>query len=288
MENFNPATHDMPSDPQNPASMAPVIFESGGSKILGTMFIASGAEPHPIIILLHGFPGNEVNYDLAHVFRRQGFNVLVFHYRGCWGSEGNYSWQNLIEDTSEAINFIKSDYACEKFRIDKSNIILIGHSMGGFAALYNSILHDKIKNVVSIAGFNSGAFGEILAVNKMIYDYSVQTIQPAVPFVKTESAEKLMDEYVVHKTEWNLLNHIGKLSQKNILMIASKYDTIAPIDIHHKPLVDKLRSEIEKEKSKMEKVKWKTEEHILETGHSFSDKRIELAKIISKWLYNII
>jgi predicted alpha/beta-fold hydrolase len=91
MENFNPVTQDIPSDPQNPASMAPVIFESDGSKILGTMFIASGAELHPVIVLLHGFPGNEVNYDLAHAFKRQGFNVLVFHYRGCWGSEGNYS-----------------------------------------------------------------------------------------------------------------------------------------------------------------------------------------------------
>lgn len=277
MDSLKYVTQDAPSDPQNPASMAPVIFESGGSKILGTMFIASGAELHPVIILLHGFPGNEVNYDLAHAFKRQGFNVLVFHYRGCWGSEGNYSWQNLIEDTGEAINFVKSDYACEKFRIDKNKIILIGHSMGGFAALYNSILHDEIKNVVSIAGFNSGAFGEILAANKMIYDYSVQTIQPAVPFVKVESAEKLMDEYIANKTEWNLLNHIDKLSQKNILMVASKYDTIAPIDIHHNPLADKLRSKMENGRRKME-------EHILETGHSFSDKRIELAKIITGWL----
>lgn len=273
---YDPVIEDKPSDPEFPASMSPVMFVSGGSKILGTMFTASGKEAHPVIILLHGFPGNEVNFDLAHVFRRQGFCVMVFHYRGCWGSEGDYKWKNLIDDTGAAINFIKSETVFEKFRIDPNKIILIGHSMGGFASLYNAIIHPKIKNAVSIAGFNSGAFAEILENNKMIYDYSVQTIMPSMPFVRNADPEKLMDEYIANKKEWNLLNHLEELGKKNLLLIASRFDTIAPADIHHKPLCDKLKSK-----------NVKIEEYTLETGHSFSDKRIELAKIISKWLSKI-
>lgn len=277
MQTFDPVTQDLPNDPNYPASMAPVMFESSGCKLFGTMFIASGEEKHPIIILLHGFPGNEVNYDLAHVFRRQGFNVLVFHYRGCWGSEGNYSWKFLVEDTEAAINFVKSDYACETYRIDRNRILLIGHSMGGFSALYNSIFHDEIRNVASIAGFNSGGFGEILAGNKMIYDYSVQTIEIASTFVKNASAQFLINELIENKKEWNLLNYIDKLCGKNLLLIASKHDNIAPADIHHIPLVNILK------KSGAENL----EDYILDTGHSFSDKRIELARIISNWINNI-
>lgn len=287
MNDFDPVVQDKPGDPKFPASMSPVLFESGGSKLFGTMFIASGEGSHPVILLLHGFPGNEVNFDLAHFLRRQGFCVLVFHYRGCWGSEGNYSWKNITEDVEAAVNFLKSDFVTEKFRVDKNKIILAGHSMGGFAALYNSIFHDEIKNVISLAGFNSGAFGEILAVNKMIYDYSVQTIQPAIEFVKSISAEKLMDEYIEHKDEWNFLNYIEKLSRKNLLLIGAKYDMIAPLDIHHNPLVEKISAYSKNENSKNNITKGMVESHILESGHSFSDKRIELAKIISKWLTKI-
>ena len=39
------------------------------------------------VLLLHGFPGNEKNLDLAQDLRADGFNVLFFHYRGAWGSE---------------------------------------------------------------------------------------------------------------------------------------------------------------------------------------------------------
>jgi hypothetical protein len=34
---------------------------------------------------LHGFPGNERNFDVAQALRRAGYAALVFHYRGSWG-----------------------------------------------------------------------------------------------------------------------------------------------------------------------------------------------------------
>ena len=276
MQNFNPVVQDSIYDPNSPSSMSLALFESHGSKIVGSLFLASGEGLHPVIILLHGFPGNEVNFDLAHVFRRQGFNVLVFHFRGCWGSDGDYSWKNCNEDTQAAVDFLKSDYARENFRVDGSKIILAGHSMGGFAALYTSIFNDGIKNVVSIAGFNSGAFGDILESSRLIYDYSLQTIISSIPFIRNATAESLLDEYIANRREWNLLNYIDKLSQKKLLLIGAMHDMIAPTDIHHKPLVERL----EKEKAEMQS-------SILECGHSFADKRIELAQLISDWLYKI-
>jgi pimeloyl-ACP methyl ester carboxylesterase len=279
MENilFDPITQDNPNvDLKFPASMAPAIFTSNGSKLFGTMFIASGEGPHPSIILLHGFPGNEVNFDLAHVFRRQGFNVFIFHYRGCWGSEGNYSWQHLLEDTEAAIEFLKSNFASEKFRVDGSRLILAGHSMGGFSAIFNSINQPGINNVISIAGFNGGAFGELLEVSRDLFDYSVQTMEPAIPFVRNAKAEFLLSELIKNKREWNLINHAQKLAGKNLLLIGARYDSIAPLNIHHMPMVKALGT-----------VNPKIKSAVLETGHSFSDRRIELAKIISGWLSEI-
>lgn len=277
MQNFDPITQEVLNDPEYPATLVPATFQSNGCKILGTMFMASGNGPHPVILLLHGFPGNEVNYDLAHIFRRQGFNVFVFHYRGSWGSEGNYLWKQTIEDTAEAIKFLKSDLAKEKYRIDGNKIILVGYSMGGFAALYSSIFHDKINNITFLAGFNAGLFGEIIGNNKGLFQYSANTILPSMDFVKCESAEILLTEMVDNQAEWNLINHIEKLSQKNLLIISALNDSTAPIEIHHKPLVGALKLAGAKN----------VEEHILETSHSFSDKRLAIAKIICTWLDKI-
>lgn len=272
--NFDPITQEKPNDPQFPSSLLPVTFHSNGCKLLGTMFIASGEGPHPVILLLHGFPGNEVNYDLAHIFRRQGFNVLVFHYRGSWGSEGSYLWKNTVEDAAEAIKFLQSNIARENFKVDGHRIILVGHSMGGFAAIYNSINHDEIKNTAFLAGFNTGLFGEIIGGNKGIFQFSAETILPVMDFVICAGPEILLNEMVENKNEWNLINHIDKLSQKNLLIISAQHDSTAPIEIHHKPLLSALKLVGAKN----------VEEHILDTGHSFSDKRITLARIISKWL----
>lgn len=274
---FDPVTQDNPTIDSNfPASLSPAVFISDGSKVLGTMFITSGEGLHPTVLLLTGFPGNEVNYDIAHMLQRQGFNVFTFYSRGSWGSEGEFSWNNLIEDIPAAVTFLKDDLCRENFQVDKNRIVFVGYSMGGFAALFTSLQFDFIKNVCAIAPFNIGMFGQLLSMNKEIKKYSSEKMQRAMDFVNCPSPEKLLEEMIQHKTDWDLINHAEKLSQKNFLIISAKHDTTAPIELHHKPLVGALKL-----------ANSNVKEFILETGHSFSDKRIQLMRLISDWAKQI-
>lgn len=274
---FDPVTQDDPnSGGKFPASMAPLYFVNNGCKVYGTFFSAAGEGLHPTVLLLVGFPGNEVNFDIAHMLRRKGYNVFTFYPRGCWGSEGNYSWQNLVDDGFAAVKFLQSSFMKEKFNVDAENISLVGHSMGGFSALFNAIRCDEIKNVCGIAPFNAGMFGQVLAGNEQIKQYSVQQMQPAMEFVKNDSAENLLNEMINNQKEWNLLYQIEKLAKKNVLVVSAKYDSIAPVELHHVPLEAKLKAA----NSNAEFV-------VLETGHSFSDKRIQLMKLISNWFTKI-
>lgn len=277
MSDFDPVTQDNPTiNPKFPASMSPAYFISGGSKVLGTMFIPSGEGLHPAVLLLTGFPGNEMNYDIARMLQRQGFNVFTFNYRGSWGSGGEYSWSNFIEDTIAALKFLQSDLCKEKFQVDKNRIAFLGYSMGGFSALFTSLQFDFIKNVCAIAPFNIGLFGELLSSNGDIKNYSSQTMQIAMDFVNCSGPVILLDEMILHKNDWNLINHIEKLSAKNLLVISAKYDTIAHVELHHKPLVGALKL-----------ANSNLKDFILETGHSFSDKRIQLMRLISNWTKQI-
>ena len=91
--------------------------------------------PHPVVILLHGFPGNEKNLDLAQDIRRAGWNVLYFNYRGSWGTLGNFSFGNSIEDVASAVAYLRQPDNAKRLRLDPARIVLIGHSMGGFMAV---------------------------------------------------------------------------------------------------------------------------------------------------------
>jgi len=63
------------------------------------------------VILLHGFPGNDRNLDLAQALRRDGFNLLFFIYRGARGSEGTYTFTHVIEDVGAAADFLRANAA---------------------------------------------------------------------------------------------------------------------------------------------------------------------------------
>src|ERR1700730_19397164 len=75
-------TNDPPPNQKIPSQNVETIIDSDGSRLMGMLLLASGAEMHPMVILLHGFPGYEQNMDLAQALRRDGSNVMAVHYSG--------------------------------------------------------------------------------------------------------------------------------------------------------------------------------------------------------------
>ena len=271
---FNPVTSDKKEfDKKFPPTMDPVIFKSKGEKIVGTMFIADGEGPHPTILLLHGFPGNETNSDLAHTFKRAGFNVLIFHYRGTWGSSGEFSFENGVEDTKSAIQFLKNPEVAKLYRINRNDIRIIGYSMGGFFGFYNALLSEDIKKIAFIAGFNFGFFAKMLPKIDGAEEMTLENLKKGSAILSNANPEKLFSEIKNNSENWDLTTFTEKMKEKDILLISAKYDTIAPVEIHHQPLVQILKSN-----------NIKFDEKMLETGHGLANKRIELATGLVNWL----
>src|ERR1044071_8999212 len=93
---------DPPRDSAHPARMEVLHIPSGGVKINGVAYLASGAGRHPTFIFFHGLPGNEKNLDLAQAVRRAGWNAITVNYRGSWGSPGEFRFGGTLED-AEAV-----------------------------------------------------------------------------------------------------------------------------------------------------------------------------------------
>ncbi len=135
----------------NGLSLKGVVFESAGCKLLGALYCASGGGLHPTAILLHGVPGLEKNTDVAYALQDAGWNTLIFHYRGCWGSEGDYTLVGIPDDVHCAIqHLLGGDYA-----VDPQRLALIGHSIGGWAALVAASRDQHVKAIVTLNGITN-------------------------------------------------------------------------------------------------------------------------------------
>src|ERR1700721_3373775 len=110
----------------SPASMKSFQIPSHGAFLDSFVCGAAGPGPHPAVVLLHGFPGNERNLDLAQDIRSAGWDVLYFDYRGSWGSPGDFSFTHAIEDTAAATAYLRQPAVATLLRLDSSRIVLIG------------------------------------------------------------------------------------------------------------------------------------------------------------------
>ncbi|WP_425262537.1 alpha/beta hydrolase family protein [Sphingobium cyanobacteriorum] len=134
-----PAIHpavitDPRPDAAYPAGMSAFVIPVEDGAMNAVLYTAAGPGLHPTLLLLHGFPGNEQNLDLAQAARRAGWHVLTLHYRGSWGSPGTFSFTHASDDAFAALQFLQQPATVARYRIDTSAIVVAGHSMGGFMA----------------------------------------------------------------------------------------------------------------------------------------------------------
>jgi pimeloyl-ACP methyl ester carboxylesterase len=224
-------TTDPVSDKANPAAMETFQIPSHGAMLNALAYIATGAGPHPVVILLHGFPGNEKNLDLAQTIRRAGWDVLYFDYRGSWGSPGDFSFTHSIEDTQSAIAYMRDPANAKKLRADPAYIVLIGHSMGGFMARYTAAQDPAIKAVGLISAADMG----VDRMQSIPADHRSEAIPPLAEHLAAEgmaplagcTPESLAQEVVTNATAWNTLNLAPKLATRPVLVLTSD-DGLAP------------------------------------------------------------
>src|SRR5512134_597721 len=85
-------------------------------------------------------------------------HVVVPHYRGAWGSPGRYSWAHVLEDVRAVLRWAREDSVASPYGIASDTVVLVGHSLGGFAALLTASLDQAVAGAVSLAGFNFGGY----------------------------------------------------------------------------------------------------------------------------------
>jgi pimeloyl-ACP methyl ester carboxylesterase len=266
-------TTDLEKNPKAPGGLAELTIPSHGSRMAAFMYKASGTQPHPTLILLHGFPGNERNGDLAQALRRAGMNALVYSYRGAWGNAGTFSFGHALEDVASAIDFVRSDSSVAAFGIDRQRVILLGHSMGGWLALMGAAAAgESVACTVALDFWNVGADGRRMrgdpGRDTSLASYVRSVTDSGGPLRVENGSRGLIAEMGEHAGEWDVERKAGSLAAQPMLLIAA-----ANTEAH-----SKLAAALELAHARrVTALQWKTD-------HSFSDRRILLAKTIVNWL----
>ncbi|RBL91708.1 alpha/beta hydrolase family protein [Chitinophaga flava] len=255
---------DIVWDSNSPAGMTELFIPSDNALLAGFIYRANGPSKHPTLLLLHGYPGNERNLDLAQVVRAHGWNVIYFDYRGSWGSQGKFAFKQCVEDVVNVVSFCKK-YA-DSLKIDTSNIVLFGHSMGGWVCLKALEQLPGIKKGFALSTWDiHNDFKKVMTEKEMIALASGPDFGGRY-FVLNSSIHDLFMPVLKEPDYFDLTKDAGALANKQIVMLDEHTRNSA--------LANTLKSA---NKSYFKYEVWQTD-------HPFTNKRVALINSVLSFL----
>jgi len=269
---YDPVTQDLEHiDSQFPPAFYEIFIPVDDLKLTGFILRANGKGPHPSVVLMHGLPGNEKNLDLAQSLRRAGFNVLFFHYRGSWGSEGNYSFLSLHKDALAALAFLRKN--AETYSVDTQKLSLIGHSFGGYTALRAGSIDKNLNCVVGISAANPGAIAQSKRISKTNESSPFGQYIDQLIMLRNFPGEQAVQELKTHASEMDTRTYGKGLKNKRVLLIVGKQDQTVPKEI---------QQDVYKHYQKIAGLDVTSQ--VIAGDHAFSVSRIKMQHHIVKWM----
>jgi dipeptidyl aminopeptidase/acylaminoacyl peptidase len=248
----------------------------------GKFYCAEGDGIFPTVILLHGFPGNEMDVlGICEKLSQSGINAFTFNYSGTFQSQGLASAENDLKDIHSAFKFIFQPEHIIRYKIDTSLVYLGGWSHGGGMALAYATTTPELNAVFSIAGNDFGEFMREYARNpemKKIIDDNFEKMTGPTGSARFEkgATPKEIAEIGIDKMSpiFDLKQNVSVLAKKDILLIGGWNDSQAKMEQFLLPLYRLLQNE----KAKNVKIM------AIQDGHNFKNTREELARVVIEWI----
>ena len=158
--------------------------------------------------------------------------------------------------------------------MDTSGIVLVGHSMGGFAALLTASRDLQVRAVASISGANCAVLARALENQVTGYENINVMFEEAQSRLQGTTAEALVEEIIDAGEGWDLVRQAKVLVDRSVLLVAASRDEDLPVDLHHVPLAQALEVGGASDLTQA----------LIDSDHSYNDKRIALVRTILAWL----
>ena len=248
-----------------------ILIPGKRGRLLSVLYTAAGEGVHSTVLLLHGIPGCERNFDLAQSLRRAGFHVITFHYGGSGGGDGSYSLANDVEDTNTVLDFILRD---ETYGFDKRHIYAVGHSLGGFVCGQLSAHRHEIKGAVLLMPCDIGRLPLIAQEDPASWQTIQEVLEDSAQWLSGTSGEALLREALDRSADFRLESAAEALAQKPVLCIGGTLDISPPPVLHCEPLIRAVQAA---GGALLQTVSYPTD-------HFFADYRLTVAETVTTFL----
>ncbi len=191
-----------------------------GHKLAGYLYTSDNtACADKIVVIAHGLGGGGHNsyMDVCNYFAANGFTVFAYDVTGNDNSEGEccYGLPQGVIDLRYAIDYVKSlDGSAD------SDILLLGHSWGGYSVTNVLTYHPDVKAVVSFAGFDKST-DLIYSQGKAMAGEAVNMVLPFVNFYEGIT----FGEYAS-----NTASKAFEAAQAKVMVLHSSDDTTVPME----------------------------------------------------------
>ncbi|MFH1113290.1 MAG: alpha/beta fold hydrolase [Pseudomonadota bacterium] len=221
----------------------PVRFRAqcDGNDIRGRILFPSEhpSKQYPALIICHGIPGSgaqrppdDPGYEgLARRFSSLGLATIVFNFRGCGESEGNFDMMGWTRDLEAVV-----ETALNTPHIDPTRLIILGFSGGGAAAIQVAADND---DVFGLAVVGTPAHFKLFKAEpeQIVADFRERGL------FKDQDFPRDVDKWLQGFEEIEPRRWIAHFKGKHFLVVHGDEDELIPIE-HAHDLVDRAPSGI--------------------------------------------
>lgn len=241
----------------------------GESGIYARLYRPDGPASCPLVVLFHGFPGNEQNADIAYALREAGYAVLTPYYNGCWGSKGDYRLETIPDNVRTVLDYARCPEWAAGCGIDTTRIGVVGHSLGGWAALITPRIAPGLRAIVALDPLvDSGFVGDGTDISPGLRDWLEESRQP----LANVTVEQLVAGFRWADEHWHPLSAVGHLGQTALAVICASGKDAVDLQPALR-LIERARD-----------VNPSTEFWVLNSDHSFVSERPLLRDLVVRFI----
>lgn len=195
---------------------------SSGHDLIGYLELPLDQKAHNYILMAHCFTCDKNFHGVRNISKAltlKGFGVLRFDFTGLGESEGDFADSNFsgnVEDLIAAANFLKDEY--------KSPTMVIGHSLGGAAAIFAAALLPEVTALATI-----GTPSSLSHVTHLLSDGLEKIKNTGEATINIGGRPFKIKKQFLEDLETKDLQKVMAGLRKSILILHSPQDTIVGI-----------------------------------------------------------
>lgn len=229
------------TDPRSKRRVESFEALSDGLKIRGSIYfpVSRPSKMYPVMVLCHGIPGSgaprpadDPGYEgLAQEFADLGLAAVIFNFRGCGDSDGDFDMMGWTRDLDAVLDKILN-YP----HVDPTRLLITGFSGGGAAATCTCADNEKIY---ALAVVGTPAHFRIFERDQaeVIDDFRERGV------IKDPNFPSDPDAWMRHFEEVEPMRWIARFKGKYLLIVHGEEDELIPAE-HARELYDRAPSGI--------------------------------------------